>query len=336
MKTNWTKKSVLIVTIAALAVTMTGCSRGVSQAAKSGGATTTTLSSTLVISTLNNPFFVSVASGAQAQAKTSGLKLDVQNANNSDQTSLDLTATALTKQPSVLIIDPVSSSSGGAITTQANQANIPVVAFDRTPSSGKIASFIGYDAIQAGKNAAKSLAKAVGDTGKVVEIQGTLGTNVAQDRSKGFNEGIAAFPNIKVVAVQSANFDRATALNVMTNILQAHPDIAGVYAANDEMALGVVAALSARGLGGKVKVVGNDGIGDALAAIEAGTMYSTNAESPFALGKAVVTIAIKVADKKTVAANTVLEGRLVTKADVPAYCKYLATQGDTQTCKGLK
>lgn len=334
MKLNWTKKSFLIVTIAALAMTLAGCSRGTSSAATGSG--TAALSSTLVISTLNNPFFVSVAAGAQSQAKASGLKLDVQNANNSDQTSLDQTATALTKSPSVLIIDPVSSASGGTITTQANNANIPVVAFDRKPSSGKIASFIGYDAIQAGKNGAKSLAEAIGDTGKVVEIQGILGTNVAQDRSKGFNEGIAAFPNIKIVAVQSANFDRGTALNVMTNILQANPDIAGVYAANDEMALGVVAALKARGLAGKVKVVGNDGIGDALAAIQAGTMYSTNAESPFVLGKEVVAIAVKVANKKPVSADTVLEGRLVTKANIAAFCTYLSGEGDTATCKSLK
>jgi ribose transport system substrate-binding protein len=92
MKMNWTKKSVLIVTIAALAVTLAGCSRGTSSAATGSG--TAALSSTLVISTLNNPFFVSVAAGAQAQATASGLKLDVQNANNSDQTSLDQTATA--------------------------------------------------------------------------------------------------------------------------------------------------------------------------------------------------------------------------------------------------
>ncbi len=331
MKTNWTRKSLLIVTIAALAVTLTGCNRDTT--APNGQAK---LSATLVISTLNNPFFVSVAAGAKSQAAQSGLALDVQNANNSDQTSLDQTTTALTKQPSVLIIDPVGSESGGTIAIQANQAKIPVVAFDRKPSSGAIASFIGYDAIIAGKNGAKSLAAAIGGTGKVVEIQGILGTNVAQDRSKGFNEGIAAFPNIKVVAVQSADFDRGKALNVMTNILQANPDIVGVYAANDEMALGVVAALSARGLAGKVKVVGNDGIGDALAAIQSGTMYSSNAESPFVLGKQVVAIALKVANKKPVNADTVLEGRLVTKADVAAFCTYLSGEGDTATCKSLK
>ena len=323
------------VAVIATALSLTACGTGPngSQAADD---TSGSLTSTVIISTLNNPFFVSVAAGAKAQAAKSGMKLDVQNANNSDQTSLDQATTALTKQPSVMIIDPVGSDSGGAITRQANQAKVPVVAFDRMPSSGDLASFIGYDAIKAGNNAAESLAKALNGTGTVVEIQGILGTNVAQDRSKGFNQGIAKFPGIKVVAVQSADFDRGKALNVMTNILQAHSDINGVYAANDEMAMGVIAALQARNLAGTVKVVGNDGIADALKAIDAGTMYSTNAESPFVLGQEVVSLAVKVAKGESVEKNTVLTGRLVTKADVPDFCAFLKDAGDADTCADVK
>ena len=194
---------------------------------------------------------------------------------------------------------------------------------------------IGYDAVQAGKEAAKSLAESIGEKGKVVEIQGILGTNVAQDRSKGFNEGIKAYPDIEVVAQQAADFDRGKALDVMTNVLQGNSDIDGVYAANDEMALGVVAALKARNLAGQVKVVGNDGIGDALKAIEAGTMYSTHAESPFVLGKEVLGISLKVADGEKVEKNTVLQGRLVTKDQVADFCEFLTDEGDTDTCKGI-
>jgi ribose transport system substrate-binding protein len=323
------------VAVIATALSLTACGTGPSSS-QAVNDTSAGLTSTVIISTLNNPFFVSVAAGAQAQATKSGMKLDVQNANNSDQTSLDQATTALTKKPSVMIIDPVGSDSGGAITKQANQAKVPVVAFDRMPSSGELASFIGYDAIKAGNNAAESLAKALNGTGTVVEIQGILGTNVAQDRSKGFNQGIAKFPGIKVVAVQSADFDRGKALNVMTNILQAHSDINGVYAANDEMAMGVIAALQARNLAGTVKVVGNDGIADALKAIDAGTMYSTNAESPFVLGQEVVSLAVKVANGDSVEKNTVLTGRLVTKADVPDFCAFLKDAGDADTCADVK
>lgn len=290
-------------------------------------------SATLVISTLNNPFFVSVADGAKAHAKTVGMTLDVQNANNADQASLDLASAALNKKPTVLIMDPVSSASGGSIVTLANTAGVPVVAFDRMPQGGDLKAFIGYDAIQAGKNGAKALGEALGGKGKIVEIQGIMGTSVAQERSKGFNEGIKAFPGIKIVATQSAEFDRGKALNVMTNVLQSNPDINGAYAANDEMALGVIAALKAAGLTEKVKVVGNDGIGDAVKAIKDGTLYATNAESPFSLGFEVMALAAEVANGKQVEKNKVLQGFLVKTADVPSYCKRLADLGDLATCK---
>jgi ribose transport system substrate-binding protein len=120
MKINWATKSLLIVTAAAVTVSLAGCNRASSDAATGDGAEA--VSATLVISTLNNPFFVSVAAGAEAQAVELGMTLDVQNANNSDQTSLDLSATALTKTPSVLIIDPVGSDSGATITAQAGQS----------------------------------------------------------------------------------------------------------------------------------------------------------------------------------------------------------------------
>ena len=312
------------------ALSLAACNRS-SPSAEAGAAKAT--SATLVISTLNNPFFVSVADGAKAKAKALGASIDVQNANNADQASLDLSSAALSKKPSVLIIDPVSSASGGSIVTQANSAGVPVVAFDRMPQGGDLKAFIGYDAIQAGKNGAKALGEAVGGKGKVVEIQGIMGTSVAQERSKGFEAGIKDFPGISVVATQPAEFDRGKALDVMSNILQSHHDIAGVYAANDEMAMGVIAALKAAGLSGKVKVVGNDGIADAVKAIKDGSLYATNAESPFALGSEVMGLAGQVANGQKVEKNKVLEGSLVKSADVTAYCSKLAALGDTATCK---
>lgn len=323
------KKALTTLAVMVTLVPLAACGRGSDSGSSSSG---DSKSATLVISTLDNPFFVSVADGAKAKASKVGITLDVQNANNSDQSSLDLASTALNKQPSVMIIDPVSSASGGSIVEQANTADVPVVAFDRMPSSGELEAFIGYDAIQAGKNGATALSEALGGQGTVVEIQGIMGTSVAQERSEGFQQQIKSSPGIKVVSTQAAEFDRGTALDVMTNILQSQPDIDGVYAANDEMALGVIAALRARGLEGKVEVVGNDGIADAVTAVRNGTMYATNAESPFALGVEVMTLADSVADGKPVEENKVLEGFLVKKGDVDSYCKELASLGDTETC----
>ncbi|PYI69089.1 transporter [Arthrobacter livingstonensis] len=297
------------------------------------GAAAAQKSSTLVISTLNNPFFVSVADGAKNEASKVGMSLDVQNANNNDTQSLDQATTALVKKPSVLVLDPTSSEAGGSITVQANRAKVPVVAFDRVPDQGELAAFIGYDAIQAGKNGAKALCQAMGGTGKAAELQGILGTSVARDRSSGFQTGMKDCPGVQVVAVQSADFDRGKALDVTTNMLQANPGITGIYGANDEMALGAVAAVKSRGLLGKVKIVGNDGIADALTAVKNGEMYATNAESPFALGQEVIKISQSVASGDKVEKSRVLEGKVVTGKGVAAFCDYLKGLGDKDTCK---
>jgi ABC-type sugar transport system substrate-binding protein len=317
---------------AAGALALTGCSRGPdssSGSGDSGGKSSGGKNATLVMSTLNNPFFVSVENGAKAQAKSKGLGLDVQNANNSDSTELNQVTTAVSKQSGAIILDPVSSQSATSSVNQANGANIPVIGFDRQPAGGKLASFVGYDAIQAGRNSADALAKSLHGKGSIVEVQGLLGTNVAQDRSKGFEAEIKKYPGIRTVAKQAADFDRSKALDVVTNILQAHPDINGMYAANDEMAMGALSALKARHLDGKVQLVGNDGISDALAAIASGEMYATNAESPYALGQRTVDLTVAKLAGKKLEADQVLEGKLVTEANVQDYAKYLTSLGDS-------
>jgi len=301
----------------------------------SGSATGSTSGSSaktadLVISTLNNPFFVSLKNGAEAEAEKDGIALDVQNANNSDSTELNFVTTDVVKKPGVLILDPTSSDAAAASVKQANGASVPVVAFDRQPQSGTLKAFVGYNAIDAGKRAADALATTIHDKGNVVEVEGILGTNVAQDRHTGFRQEIAKYPNIHVVAAQSANFDQATALDVMTNILQAHPDIQGVYAANDEMALGVLAALKSRDMTGRVAVVGNDGIEQALAAVQDGQEEATNAESAFAEGQRVVDLADDVLQGKQIPqASETLEGTLVTKANLKSYAQTLVSIGDS-------
>ena len=99
-------------------------------------------------------------------------------------------------------------------------------------NGGEVLTHIGFDAIKPGTIAGEALAKALNGKGNVVEIQGIMGTSVARDRSKGFNIAMAKYPAIKIVAQQTANFDRGQALSVMENILQANPVIDGVYAAN--------------------------------------------------------------------------------------------------------
>jgi ribose transport system substrate-binding protein len=137
-------------------------------------------------------------------------------------------------------------------------------------------------------------------------LQGIAGSSASRDRGQGFEEGIAAFPNIKVVGKQTANFDRTEGLNVTTNLLQANPNIKAIFAENDEMALGAIEALGARA-GEEVKVFGFDGTADGLTAVEDGKMEGTIAQQPDELGARAVEQAAAILEGNTPEAEVPVE-----------------------------
>lgn len=309
MKFSSFQKIATVGTIAVLVVLGTaGCNRTSTSAGASGDKIT------LALSTLNNPFFVEVRNGAQAEAKKRGVQLDVVDAQNDSAQQANQLQTAATGSTKAVIINPVDSDAAGSSVTALNKADIPVVAVDRTVNGADVASFIASDNVAGGEQAAADLAKAIGGKGTILVLQGQAGTSASRDRGKGFEEGLAKYPNIKVVGEQTANFDRATALDVTTNLLQAHPDVNGIFAENDEMALGAIKALGSKA-GSSVKVVGFDGEADGIKAIEDGTLAATVAQQPAKLGALAVdqaVAAIKGKAKKTVQVPVVT----VTKSNV--------------------
>lgn len=163
-----------------------------------------------------------------------------------------------------------------------------MITVDRASNGGKVVCHIASDNVAGGRMAGEFVAKLLGGKGKVVELEGIVGTSAARDRGKGFEEAIAKYPGIKLVAKQTANFNRAEGLIVMENILQAHPDIDAVFAQNDEMALGAIEAIKAAGLLGKIYVVGFDAIDDAVEAVKKGEMAATIAQQPYKMGELAV------------------------------------------------
>nr|WTB07809.1 substrate-binding domain-containing protein [Streptomyces antimycoticus] len=275
----------------------------------SSGGTSTKVG--LSVSTLNNPFFVQLKAGAQEEAKRAGVSLTVTDAQNDASQQANQIQNFTSQNMKSIIINPVDSDAAGPSVRAAGKAGIPVLAADRGVNKAKIATLVASDNITGGKLAAKTLAERLGKKGTILVLQGTPGTSASRERGKGFTEGLKAYPDIKVVGKQTADFDRAKGLDVTTNLLQGHPGIDGIFAENDEMALGAVKALGSKA-GKSVDVVGFDGTPDGLKAVENGTLAATVAQQPKELGRMVVRNAVKAAKGQKIDGTVKVPVKVVT------------------------
>nr|WP_165874148.1 ribose ABC transporter substrate-binding protein RbsB [Rubrobacter taiwanensis] len=295
-----------------LAVTVAGCGG----AAGDGGEGTRIA---LSISTLNNPFFVTLRDGAQAAADEAGVELIVADAQNDASRQQNDIQNFVTQQVDAILVNPVDSDAVVPAVEAANQADIPVLALDRGASGGEIVTTIASDNVQGGRLAGEELIRLV-EEGPVVQLEGIPGTSAARDRGQGFREAIEAQDAVELVASQPADFDRSEGLNVMQNLIQANPDIRGVFAQNDEMALGAVQALGDRA-GSEVIVVGFDAIEDAIGAIREGRMNATIAQQPEEMGRLGVENAIKAIEGERVPEEIPVEVKLVTQENVEEFAE---------------
>lgn len=264
------------------------------------------------ISTLNNPFFVTLKDGAEKAAKDAGVTLNVVDAQDKTSKQISDIEDLIQKKVSVILINPTDSAAVVSAVESANKANIPVITVDRASNGGKVVAHIASDNVKGGSMAADFIMKALNSQGNIVELQGIAGTSAARDRGKGFHDIVDGKTGVKVVASQPADFDRAKGLSVMENILQGNKDIKAVFAHNDEMALGAVSALQAAGRS-NVLVVGFDATDDAVKAVKEGKMAATVAQKPDLIGKTAIETAIKVAKGEKVDANIPVALDLITK-----------------------
>ncbi|MEU4174054.1 substrate-binding domain-containing protein [Streptomyces sp. NPDC026589] len=277
----------------------------------SGGTTKVGMS----LSTLNNPFFVQMKEGAQAEAEKAGIDLTVTDAQNDASQQANQLQNFTSSGVSSIIVNPVDSDAVGPGVRSANKADIPVIAADRGVNEAETATLVASDNVAGGKLAADALADKLGGKGSIVILQGTAGTSASRERGAGFAEGLKAYPGIKVVAKQPADFDRTKGLDVMTNLIQSHPGVTGVFAENDEMALGAAKALGGKA-GKSVSVVGFDGTPDGLKAVEAGTLYASVAQQPAELGRIAVRNAVKAAKDEKVESTVKVPVKVVTRENV--------------------
>ncbi|MFJ4952347.1 substrate-binding domain-containing protein [Streptomyces sp. NPDC088760] len=272
----------------------------------------------LSLSTLNNPFFVQIRAGAQAEAEKLGVDLTVTDAQNDASQQANQLQNFTSSRLGAIIVNPVDSDAAGNSVKAADKAGIPVIAVDRGVNKASVDALVASDNVAGGELAAKTLAEKLGGEGKIVILQGQAGTSAARERAAGFARGLRAYPGIRVLAQQPADFDRTKGLDVMSNLLQAHPDVQGVIAANDEMALGAVKALGSKA-GRSVQVVGFDGTPDGLKAVEGGTLYASVAQQPSQLGRIAVDNALKAVRGEKVEPTVKVPVKVVTKDNVAGF-----------------
>lgn len=263
----------------------------------------------LSISTLNNPFFVSLAEGAEAAAEKEGVKLAVADAGDDSAKQQSDIEDLISRNVSVLIVNPVDSDAVAPAVQNAVSQGIKVISVDRVVNGVDVDCQIASDNVAGAKMATEYLIELIGEGAKVAELQGVSGASATIDRGAGFHE--AADSALEVVASQSANFDRAEGMSVMENILQADGTIKGVFAHNDEMALGAMQAIA--GKGKDIKVVGFDATDDAVAAVKEGKMAATVAQKPELMGETAVLTAIRLIAGETVEKSLPVEVELITK-----------------------
>ncbi|MCM3006067.1 ribose ABC transporter substrate-binding protein RbsB [Priestia koreensis] len=263
----------------------------------------------LSVSTLNNPFFVSLKDGVIKEAKKKGIKVITVDAQNDTAKQINDVEDLLQQGVDALLINPTDSAAISTAVQSANNVGVPVVTLDRSAEKGKVAALVASDNVKGGQMAADYIVKMVGEKAKVAELEGVPGASATRERGKGFHN--VADKKLDVTAKQSADFDRTKGLNVMENIIQGKPDIKAVFAHNDEMALGAIQAINSSGK--DVIVVGFDGNDDAIKAVKEGKLAATVAQQPELIGQLAVKAAKDVVQGKKVEKKIPVPLKLVTK-----------------------
>ena len=312
------KNLLLIISAATLLLLAVACQRN--QSASDGRPTIA-----LVVKTLNNPFFNDMQKGAEEAAKRLNVNLLVQAAEREVdvEKQMQIIENLIQTGVQALCLTPSGSREVVPAVVKANRANIPVVIVDTrldpaaaTEAGAKVVSFIGSDNYEGGRIAARFIVEATKGKANVAVLEGIPGHETGDSRLRGFHDGIKDTAAVKIVASQTANWERDQGFNVFQNMLQSHPEIDTVFACNDMMALGAVEAIRAAGKTGSIRVVGFDAVDDARKAIQDGTMVASVAQFPDEMGRIAVENAVHAIRGEPIPPDAKVRIELITKENL--------------------
>ena len=276
---------------------------------------------TLAVFTKNqtNPYFQNVRVGADTAAKALGAKVThyIPTKPDSIPEQISQVEDIILKKPNAIVFVPVDYKALVPSVEKVNAAGIPVINYIDRLAGAKVVSFIGADDYKIAYATAQNLIKALNGKGNVVIIEGVKGALTNVDRMRGFNDALKEAPGVKVLASQPGNYQRLAALQVMENLMQSFPQIDGVLAANDAMAVGVLEALE--GAKRQALIVGINGTKEAVELIKAGKMLASGDYNGFVQGCLAVQVAVRHLRKQPVPNELLLKPVVVDKTNYQPY-----------------
>jgi len=314
MKSNWLKMALAcLVTMAAMLFT---------QGALAQPAPKQKIA--VIISTLNNPWFVVLGETAKARAVELGYDATIFDSQNDTAKEAANFENVIASGYKAILFNPTDANGSIANVLKAKAAGIPVFCIDREINSTNAATAqMLSDSYSGCVKLGQYFVKTVGKEGEYAELLGIVGDNNTWNRSKGFHSVVDRYPGLKMVAQQSAEFDRAKGLEVMESILQAHPDIKAIFCGNDAMALGAYQALVTAGKADQVKLFGFDGADDAVKLIAEGKMAATGMQFPKTMARQSAEFAdAYIKGKRDFPQKVPVLVELVTKDNVDKYGDY--------------
>jgi len=277
----------------------------------------------VVVSTLNNPWFVFLAQTAAARVKELGYEPRIFDSQNNTALETDHFDDAIASGYKAILFNPTDANGSVVNVNKAKAAGVPVFCMDREVNSPAPTSQILSDSYSGCVELGKLFVKTLHQKGTYVELLGLVADNNTWNRSKGFHSVVDEYPGLKMVAQQSADFDRNKAMDVMQSVLQAHPDIDAVFCGNDAMAMGAYQALVAAGKANKVKVLGFDGAEDAVQAIKDGKILATAMQFPKIMAQTAANYADEyIKGKRDFPAKIPVAVEMVTPSNVNEYIAY--------------
>jgi inositol transport system substrate-binding protein len=296
---------------ALLAATFTGCKQ------KSNPAADNRITIGISYQNLQNEFIINIQDAVRAEAGKLNVNLVEADGQGNAENQISQVQNFIAQGVNAIILNPYDKEGSAPAVDLAVKAHIPIVVVNALVSNlEKADAYVGSEDAEAGRIAAQRIMDVLHGKGSIAVIHGPNGHSAEVQRSDGIRQLLAKYPAAKIVVEQTANWDRAQALNLMENWLASGRQIDAVIAQNDEMALGALKAIEAAGKQNQIAVIGIDAIPDALKAVAGGKMVGTVFQDAKGQGTLAVDLAVQLVQEKKVSHDNYIPFQLVTKNNV--------------------